>query len=156
MIKLKTKRHFNTLSTGKHFIIFLFLIWIFSCKKNSEDNPIPNVPVNFTIYLSLPEYASLNSIGSYVLIDTYGYRGIVVYRRSLEEFVSYDLACPYDPTISGVKLSIDSSGVTTVDLHCGSKFNLYDGSVLHGPATRPMKAYNSIYDAGSNSVYVSN
>ena len=135
--------------------IIIVLSIIFSCKKSNVDNPIPYVPVNKTIYLSLPEYAPLNSIGSSVFIDG-GYRGIVVYRRSLTEFVAFDRACPYDPTATGAKLEIDSSGVTTVDPNCGSKFNLYDGSILHGPSTLPMKGYQTNYDQGSNSVSIYN
>ena len=133
-------------------ITFLYL----SCKKSSTDDTIPNVPVSFTVYLSLPQFVTLNSIGGYVTIPEYGYRGIIVYRRSQDEFVAFDQACPYDPTVQGAKIVVDSSGITTIDPKCGSKFNLYDGSVLHGPATRPMKSYNSVFDSGTNSVYISN
>ena len=128
----------------------------FSCKKSDSNDTIPNVPVSFTISLSLPQYVTLNSVGGFVTIPEYGYKGIIVYRRSLEEFVSFDLACPYDPTVSNAKIEVDSSFITTVDRNCGSKFSLYDGSVQHGPATRPMKQYNSVYEPSSNSVYVSN
>lgn len=128
----------------------------FSCKKSNNNDNIPNVPVSFTVSLSLPQYVSLNNVGGYVTIPEYGYRGIIVYRRSLDEFVSFDLACPYDPTANGAKIQVDSSLITTIDPNCGSKFNLYDGSVQHGPATQSMKQYNSVYEPSSNSVYVSN
>ena len=147
------KKSFYTI---KLFVIVLVITSSFSCKKNNNsDTQIPNVPVSFTVYLSLPQFVSLNSVGGYVTVVG-GYRGIIIYRRALEEFVSFDLACPFDPTVSGAKIQVDSSGITTVDPHCGSKFSLYDGSVLHGPATRPMKSYNSVYDSNNNSVYVSN
>ena len=45
-------------------ITFLYL----SCKKSSTDDTIPNVPVSFTVYLSLPQFVTLNSIGGYVTI----------------------------------------------------------------------------------------
>ena len=89
----------------------LICIFAFSCKKDNSDDIIPYVPVNTTIYLSLPEYAPLNSIGNSVFIDG-GYRGLVVYRRALTEFVAYDRACPYDPTATGAKLVLDSSKLT--------------------------------------------
>ena len=147
------KKSFYTI---KLFVIVLVITSSFSCKKNNNsDTQIPNVPVSFTVYLSLPQFVSLNSVGGYVTVVG-GYRGIIIYRRALEEFVSFDLACPFDPTVSGAKIQVDSSGITTVDPHCGSKFSLYDGSVLHGPSTRPMKSYNSVYDSNNNSVYVSN
>ncbi len=131
-------------------------ISFFSCKKNNNDDSIPNIPVNITVYLSLPQYVNLNSVGGYVIIPEYGYRGIIIYRRALEEFVSFDLACPYDVNVNNAKINVDSSGITMVDPQCGSKFSLYDGSVQHGPATRPLKMYNSVYESGSNSVYISN
>ena len=140
------------------FILTVVVILIYSfssCKKDNSDDIIPYVPVNTTIYLSLPEYAPLNSIGNSVFIDG-GYRGIVVYRRALTEFVAYDRACPFDPTASGAKLVLDSGLIITVDLNCGSKFSLFDGSILHGPSTRPMKPYNTNYDPGSNSVTIYN
>ena len=146
----------NTYHTKWLFISVILAILYFSCKKSSTDGTIPNVPVSFTVYLSLPQFVTLNSIGGYVTIPEYGYRGIIVYRRSQDEFVAFEQACTYDPTVMGAKIVVDSSGITTVDPKCGSKFNLYDGSVLHGPATRPMKSYNSVFDSGTNSVYISN
>ena len=140
-------------------LLFAFIFAIFSflsCKKSNTEDTIPNVPVSFTVYLSLPQYVSLNSTAGYVIIPEYGYRGVIIYRKELEEFAAYDLACPYDPTASGAKITVDSSGITTIDPHCGSKFSLYDGSVQRGPATRPMKRYHSVYESSSNSVNVYN
>jgi len=148
-----TKKSFFTINI---FLIVTILLFSLSCKKEGEDDRIPYVPVNFTIYLSLPQYAGLNSVGGYELISGYGYRGVIVYRRALEEYVAYDLACPYDPTATSAKLTVDSSGITMVDLNCGSKFGLTDGSILHGPSTRPMKSYQTSFDPGQNAVSVYN
>ncbi len=145
----------STLYTVYLLPIILILLHFSACKKSNVDEPIPNVPVNITIYLSLPQYAALNSVYNYALVDG-GYKGIIVFRKSQTEFVAYDRACPYDPTVSEAKLDIDSSMVNTVDLHCGSKFNLSDGSILHGPSTRPMKMYNADFDSGNNTVYIYN
>lgn len=135
------------------FFLFLIIFGNLSCKKNSTDEVIPNVPVNLTIYLSLPQYSALNSIGNSVEVSG-GYRGIIVYRRSLQEFVAFDLACPYDP--SKGKMELDSSYISTIHTICGSKFSLYDGSKISGPATRPMKQYNADYSSNDNAVYIFN
>jgi hypothetical protein len=134
----------------------VFLIAIFSCKKNKIETNIPNVPVNYTVYLSLPQFSNLNSVGGYAIIPDRGYRGIIVYRRAYEEFVAFDLACPYNPTATGAILEVDSSGVTMVDRHCGSKFSLAYGSVSHGPATNSMKPYNADYSATNSTVLIYN
>jgi nitrite reductase/ring-hydroxylating ferredoxin subunit len=137
-------------------LILIFLSVLSACKKDSvTDDPIPEVPVNLTIYLSLPQYSALNSIGNNVIVQG-GYKGIIIYRRSLDEFVSFDLACPYDPRENGAILTIESGGVTLTDAHCGSKFNLFDGSVLNGPASRPMKAYNTEYNSAQQVIYIYN
>jgi nitrite reductase/ring-hydroxylating ferredoxin subunit len=138
----------------KRFFAVIILSFIFSCKKSNVVEKIPVVPVNLTIYLNLPSYAALNSIGNYVKISG-GYKGIIVYRRSQTDFAAFDLACPYDPTASGAILVVDSSGVAAVDYHCGSRFNLAYGSVINGPSTSPMKAYTADYD-GNNTVYIYN
>jgi nitrite reductase/ring-hydroxylating ferredoxin subunit len=142
--------------TIHRFLTVAFLLFCFSCKKEGSDDKIPYVPVSFTVYLSLPQYASLNTPGNNAIVTGVGYRGIIVYRKSNEEFVSYDLACPFDPMETSAKLEVDSSGITMVDLHCGSKFGLIDGSILHGPSTRPMRSYATSYDPGQNAVSITN
>ncbi len=134
-------------------ILLLFIVFL-SCKKNKQVDQIPNVSVSVNVYLNLPSNSALNSIGNYVKVQG-GYRGIIVYRRSQTEFAAFDLACPFDPSASGAILQVDSSGVALVDYNCGSRFNLGYGTILNGPATIPMKEYNTDYD-GNNIVYVYN
>ena len=97
---------------------------ISSCRKEN-DSQIPNVPVNLTLYLSLPEYSALNSVGNSITING-GYKGIIVYRKSIDDFAAYDRACPYDPTASGSILNVDSSLVQVKDDKCGSRFSLFE------------------------------
>lgn len=156
----------NSLQTlfnnGKSIVFILFTVASFvtfeGCKKsNDADQNIPYVPVNFTIQLSLPAYTSLNSVGGSVEIPSVGYRGIVVYRISIDNFVAYDMACPYDPTVNGAICHVDSSGIIMVDNNCGSKFSLAGGgSIVNGPATRPLKPYNVQADFTSNTLVVFN
>lgn len=124
------------------------------CRKEN-DSQVPNVPVNITIYLSLPEYSALNSVGNSILING-GYKGIVVYRKSIDAFAAYDRACPFDPTTSGAILVVDSSLVQVRDNKCGSRFSLFDGSITNGPATRPLRAYVAEYDAAGQILNIRN
>jgi nitrite reductase/ring-hydroxylating ferredoxin subunit len=145
----------NSFKTKLLTILFASIL-LSSCKKNKDgDTTIPYVPVNTIVQLNLPQFANLNSVGGTSII-TGGYKGIVIYNKGTNEFVAYDLACPYDPTTDGTTLKVDTSGITTVDTHCGSKFNLYDGSITHGPATRPMKPYQCDFSTGNNTIYISN
>ncbi len=134
---------------------FLLILFASGCKKDSPVATIPTVPVNITLSLTLPDYSILNSPGGAKEIYG-GYKGIIVYRRSISDFIAFDMACPYDPTTDGAILRIDSSGVTSVDAHCGSKFSLYDGSVIHGPATSSMRPYQTEYSSSSNTLLIYN
>jgi nitrite reductase/ring-hydroxylating ferredoxin subunit len=138
------------------FSTFLFLFLSIGCKKSELNKNFPNVPVNLTIYLSTYPYTQLNSIGNHVYVSNAGYRGIVIYRKSLDEFAAFDRGCPYDPTVTGSLLEADGSGLIMADAKCGSKFSLYDGSIVNGPSTSPMKAYHVDYNSTSGTLLIYN
>ena len=76
-------------------LIFLVtLMFLVSCHKNNQ-NPVPNIPVDITIDLGLPSYYSLQGVSGYAYVNG-GSRGIIVYRKSLDEFVAFDRHSPKD------------------------------------------------------------
>ncbi len=125
------------------FIIVLGLS--FACNKETSHQSIPDVAVNVQIDPNSTMYLELNTIGGWVYL-TGGYRGILVYRLSNEDFVAYDRACPYEPYETAAIITMDASGITCSDLHCGSQFNIVDGSVIKGPSTMPLKQFYTYYD----------
>jgi len=126
-------------------LIFILLLYT-QCKKN--DDPVPYVYVNFYISLSSPEFASLTSVGGWAYV-TGGYKGIIIFRNSMDEFCAYDRACPYHPTTGCNHVYVEDSGITSIDSVCGSRFLLMDGSVVNGPATLSLTRYKT-YLSGSN------
>ncbi len=116
-----------------------------SCGKTLPNNGIPPVNVDFNVYLSNPDNQVLNAIGNWRYFDAVGSRGIIVYHKDLNEYVVYERHCTYKPenTCGQVKVMIDN--VTLLDSCCGSKFLLYDGSIINGPANYPLKAYQVYY-----------
>ena len=126
--------------------------FIFSCKKSTDN--IPQTQVDFYIYLTQPEFQSLNTVGNYVYV-TGGVKGIIVYHKNIEEFVSFERSCPYDPNVSGAIVDVDSSGLGMVDYHCGSRFNILDGSIVTGPTAYPMRQYYCEYD-GVSALHIHN
>lgn len=130
----------------KHFLISLGIIIMLvlfpHCDKEKNNNPIPNVHVNINLDINSTLYSDLNIVGGYVYI-TGGYRGIVVYRMSYDEFVAYDRACPYDHEDPEARVDVEDNGLTVIDSTCMSRFLLLDGSVVEGPATRPLKRYRT-------------
>ncbi|MGZ4156590.1 MAG: hypothetical protein ACXVED_05495, partial [Bacteroidia bacterium] len=113
-------------------IILLFLSGFWSCKKDSN-NTVPIVAVDIYIYTSNPSFINLNPVGGWVYI-TGGVRGILVYRKSISEFMAYDRNCTYHSNDLCATIVVDNTNIIAVDTCCHSKFSIYDGTVLQGPA----------------------
>lgn len=122
--------------------IFLF----FSCKKDKENESVPNTYVDIYLNINEPAYINLNSVNGWIYI-TGGNRGIIVYRKSTTEFLAYDRTCTYNSSASNARVFVDlNTSFTIVDTTCGSKFLLTDGSVLSSPAALPLKQYTTSFD----------
>lgn len=138
-------------------IIYLILLIALSvsCKKDESNDEIPNVHVDFTMNLNLPEYFPLTAPGGWMYV-TGGVKGIVIYRLTLNDFFAIERNCSYQPA-NGNRVSVDTTNTAFLrDDACGSKFNMINGgSVENGPATRPLKRYNATYD-GSSMLHVYN
>jgi nitrite reductase/ring-hydroxylating ferredoxin subunit len=135
------------------FLITILLIGINdSCRK--KDDLVPNVAVNFTIFLSDPEFATLQTIGNYVFV-TGGVSGVVIYRYSQTEFVAFDRCCSYKPSDRCAVLPDTTNTLFLKCPCCNSKFSFIDGSVQSGPAERPLTTYETAFD-GNNAIHIYN
>ncbi|MFM9052190.1 MAG: hypothetical protein ACKOKF_07730 [Bacteroidota bacterium] len=148
-----TEHHYDPMSFLRKIILLIPLFW--ACSRSNVDNNIPNVQVDLYIPLSLPEYATLNGIGNHVLVAG-GYKGILIFRKSIDHFAAYERACPYDPMLNSSLIVADSNLVLGIDRTCGSRFNFFDGSVINGPSSRPLKQYNCDFDAQLNTLRIYN
>ncbi len=118
-----------------------------SCgKENPVDALIPYVRVNFSINPNSIEFDNLNIVGNYAYV-TGGYRGIIIYHASLNEYKAYERTAPHNfPNDSECKVSVDDSGLIAEDPCSGTKYILLDGSVYEGPGTLSLKQYNVSFD----------
>jgi len=134
----------------------LILVSTLTCKKEESQSDVPNVLVDFTIYLSQPSNVNLNVVGGWVYFP-YGVKGIVVYRSGQESFVALERNCTYQSNNSSAIVSVDTANTLFLkDTSCGSKFYLQDGSVANGPATIPLKQYHTSYNSATLTVHVYN
>jgi hypothetical protein len=133
--------------------VLIVLFVITGCSKEEKRNDIPVVAVNFFIYPNSTEYLELNGVGGWVNL-TGGYRGIIVYRKSITEFMAFERACPYDWELIDARVDVDPSGLTAACPSCQSKFILLDGTPFQGPTHYPLKQYQTQYDG--NLLYIFN
>ena len=136
-----------------YFKIIALLLLFSSCKSN--DNYVPYAYVNFDIYLSDPQYYELNAIGSSVSVNHEGYKGIIIFRKSSDEFMVYDKCCTNEPTNSCEIVEETENEYVVKCNCCNSTFSLYDGYPMDGVAKLPLKEYHSQFD-GDNTLSIFN
>jgi len=132
----------------------MLLLGFSSCKKN-KNHPVPNIPFDITINLSLPSYSDLNGAGGWAYVAG-GSRGIIVYRKSYDEFVAFDRQSPADGGADcGTALTPNADNFLQLDDACsGAKFSLYDGSIISG-SDFGLRQYQAMWD-GSNLLRIYN
>jgi Rieske Fe-S protein len=133
----------------------LFLIitsFVFAGCKKDDDNYVPNTPVDIYLYTNNPSFINVSTIGGWVYV-TGGIRGILIYRKSSTEFMTYDRNCTYQSSQPCATVVVDNTNIAAIDTCCHSRFSLYDGSVYQGPASAPLKAYNNTFDGNVLHIY---
>ena len=102
---------------------------------------MPYVYVNFTFDLNSPSASNLTAIGGHIEFQDKGVKGIIVYRKSNDEYVAWDKNCTYQPRNACATIRVDVNGITATDTCCGSTFNIADGNPTRGPAGRQLLPY---------------
>lgn len=124
-------------------LITSLFVFFTGCKK---DGGSPECGyVNYSIYTSEPQFLALNAISGFIYIGG-GCKGIIVYRRNQDEFLAYERACTFDADNSCPGVTVEGNNINAVDTCCGSKFQLFDGNVTNGPASRPLQQYRTSFD----------
>ena len=137
------------------FILMLIVICLSSgCNKNNS-HPVPNISFDFSINLTLPSYSALNGVSGWAYVSG-GSKGIIVYRRGVDDFVAFDRHSPAD--INGDcagPLFPDADNYLELNDTCyNAKFSLYDGSPISG-AEIGLRAYQTAWN-GNESLRIFN
>jgi len=135
-------------------ILLPLLFFLYGCGKNNI-NPVPNIPFDITIDINLPSYNALNGVGGWCYVNG-GSRGIIVYRRSIEEFVAFDRHSPQDPNgTCTTPLFPDTNNFLQLNDTCNNAtFSLYDGMPISN-SSFGLRQYMTVFD-GSNMLRIYN
>ena len=129
----------------------LALLVICACEKDQQSG-VPPTNVDITINVNLPAYADIAVPGGWLYL-TGGSAGIIVYRRSTDEFTALDRFCTYQPQ-NACKVTVNSDQITASDTTCcHSTFSIIDGAVTHNPATIALKSYHTIFNGTTLRIY---
>jgi hypothetical protein len=133
-------------------LIFVFITFIFfACHKkkqdtqNNADHPVPYTPVNITIYPGDPLNFKIQAIGGWMYING-GINGIVLYRKSQQEFVALERTSSALPNDPNAKIKVMADNFTCRDSVSNSRWQIIDGTVTQGPATWALRLYGTNYD----------
>lgn len=140
---------YRMLKRNKTYLLLLLLI---SCTEDTQ-HPVPNVYVDFPpINVESAQYIELNSIGGWAYF-TGGFKGVIIYRVSYDEFRAFDRACPHHPYEDCAIVRVTDPPLAT-DSCCGSTFLLLDGSPVEGPSQFPLREYQAVFNPPY--LYISN
>ncbi|MFW5755216.1 MAG: hypothetical protein ACOCWK_01355 [Tangfeifania sp.] len=132
----------------KYFVFSALLLWIPASCDQTQNTPIPYVPVSFTIDLSITN--ELTIPGNSVYFPGVGYGGIIISCLLPDQYYAFDAACTYNISQNCLVLKneeIDRCPCLLDNLIltcscCESEFSKIDGSIYNGPASAPLKQYN--------------
>ncbi len=128
----------------KLFLIVPLIVLTITCKK--EHQYVPNVYVSLTIYVNDQQNIALQTVDGWKYFSG-GNRGVVVYRKGINEFAAYERTCPYLPEEVNSIVDVDTTNnIILKDISCTSQFLLSDGSPISGPAVIPLRQFRCIFD----------
>jgi len=120
----------------------IFAPFLASCSKNSSVIGTGGT-VDFTLDLTQPANAALNTIGGSVLNN-----GVIIAHPSAGTYVALSSSC----THQGTTINFNSASGRFICPNHGANFST-TGSVLVGPATRSLTKYNTLLTGTSLRVY---
>lgn len=135
--------------------LLLLLLLLGTACRNDSSEFVPDVLVDLTLNLNNPSYQAINVVGGIMFLPQQGYKGISIFRRDVGEFKAVDMTCSYRPLEECHRVSLDSA---TFQLKCGccdSRFS-FEGQILNGPASLPLKEYRTSYSPSTNTLQITN
>jgi nitrite reductase/ring-hydroxylating ferredoxin subunit len=125
-----------------------------ACRRNNTDPLLQAYPLDVVVNINEPSYFDLTAVGGWLYFNS-GTARLILYRRSIDEFKAYDNRSTYQ-TNNDCVVEVLSDNITAKD-HCSdSKWILTDGSVIHGPATRPLLEYKASYNSSTGELSITN
>ena len=125
----------------------------FICCCNKDKDPFPDIYVNKYLYPNNAEFNGLNSPGNSAYILG-GVNGIIIFHDYFDEYIAYDRACRNDPHNSCEQVYLDENEINTLSCYCcDSKYFIFDGSVIQGPAQRALYRYQTSFNGVELRIY---
>lgn len=139
----------------KYLVILALVISFYGCSDDGgiENNILPNIPVNETLFLNNPQYIDLQVVGGWAYANG-GISGLVIYHASSNLYLAFERSAPHlKPSVCS-KMTVKNSIV----MHCDcddTEFSLLDGSPMTDGIKYPARQYRTTL-LGNNTLQISN
>lgn len=120
-----------------------------SCGK--DPSGIPDVPVNYHVFLADHSMRALNRVNGYVEVPGYGVAGLIIYNSAFSGYVAYDRCSTVNPEEKCI-VKVNDTGITATDPCSKAIFSLEDGAPQNSNAKMPLKRYAVSVSGGYLSV----
>lgn len=125
----------------------------FGCKKKKTDSqpqyPIPNVPVNVTIFPNDATNFKIQAIGGWIYYSGAGVNGLIIYRKSQTDFVVLERTSPENPNVAASAVKVQSDNFTLKDTIKGATWQIVDGAIMNNSSSWQLKLYGNSYDGNT-------
>lgn len=136
-------------------VMSVFFLSLFSCNGKQVESPVPNIPFDISLNLTLPLYEPLLHPMSGIVFTSGGSRGIAILRISQDQFAIFDRHCPFKVE-EGCAVVEDPDNIAALidDSCCSSRFNMVNAGLPDvGPATTALRSYKYTFNGSILRIY---
>lgn len=128
-------------------IAYISILFILASCTKSGNHPVPYQQFDIDININLPSYSDLLGVGGWAYANG-GVKGIVIYRRSADEFVAFDRMATTDNAIDcATGLETDDDNFLILNDPCSdAQYSLFDGSIIAGGVEFGLRQYQTAYN----------
>lgn len=139
----------------KYLILLTIGILFYSCSQTGVDdnNILPIVPVNETVFLNNPEFIDLQVVGGWAYTQG-GISGIIVYHSGINNYIAFERSAPHISPKACSRMDVKNSIV--MQCSCDdSEFNILNGAPLTDGVNYPARQYRAVL-IGNNTLQITN
>ena len=140
----------------KKFTALLLLIFlVFSCNTDEEEenNLLPDIPVDETIFLNNPEYINLQVVGGWAYSQG-GISGIIIYHYNTNNYVAFERSAPHLSPQLCSQMTVEN-GIIMFCSCDDSEFNILNGAPLTDGVKYQARQYR-VATMGANTLRITN
>jgi len=142
------------MTKGTHNLLLILLTSVLllglACRKKKAETPpeypVPNVPVSVNVYPNDPSNFKIQAVGGWIYYPGAGINGLIIYRKTLEEFVVLERTSPENPNNPASAVVVQEDSFTCRDTIKNGSWQIVDGAAINNSSGWFLRRYANSYD----------